>query len=1223
MSGPDREPSTRTSDGDAWLAGIDRESRAFLGLFLDAPETTDPPDPPGADPPTPPSGPPAPSASAAAIGLDRIDRYEVRDVVGKGGMGIVLRATDPGLGRDVAIKILQEDASPTDRERFVKEARAAARLHHPRIVAVHEVGVAEDGRPFLVMDLVEGESLAALMRRDRLPPRRVAELVRGIADALDHAHREGIVHRDVKPGNILVAADDGRPRLTDFGLAREIDATASLTLTGHFVGTPLYASPEQALARPEQIGPAVDVWGLGVVLYEALTGEAPFQGASIPELLHRIANDEPPPLRRIEPRVHRDLETITLTCLEKTPERRYPTAGAIAKELGRFLDGEPIVARPIGRLDRAWRWARRHPARLAAVSLASLLILALPTALVAHGLVTASERERAAAAVQDRMVAEAGAELDRCEAAFTVAWSGIERGEAENEADLDRLLALGLEALEASGRLATLRPEDPAVAARRFEAAMGYGEVALAARQWSLAASAFSAAARLEVDRERAGQARQRVEVERRRESERQRGIVLAVLQRAREGEIAEQSDGYADALIELVRVPEPQTVELLAAALDEVTITLRRAVLAAVVGAAIPDQREVDRGEIELADLEAITSRWLDGEPLSPDQERVFVRARRRLEDRERLRRRRTDRTVPANLFAILREAQSRTLSPEALLIARLACEAIGRIGLSRGAVASLGRYLRVEMAEERAVPAGVALCRLGDAAARVELERARLRFGVNSIFWRRIVPYLDRIDGAALPEPPADDPERMLRTALLHADRGDVEEALALLDAALALRPPLSPRMRVGLWVNRGLMYMKAERLDEALVDLDRAVAIEPRNLAALANRSNLHQRCGRLELALADLDRALAIAPEDPRLLCNRGRVRVAQGDYEAALLDYDRAIRNDPRQHEIWVNRAEARRRLGDEVGAMADFHAALRIYPGDAMAHFGLGHGALRRGEVDLALEHLDRAVELDPGLAGALIMRGQARLMRGEPGVAIADATRAIAIDPSDARGWGLRGEASSREGSFAAAIEDLTEAMRRNPGEHAYPHNRAVAYEMSGDRARAEADYDRALAIDPRLPRSLRGRGLVRARRGNVEGAIADFDLAIELDPGVAQVWLLRGILRRQRGELDRALADHDRAVAIAPDRADVYCERGITHGERGDRARAGADFDRALALDDAHPASLYNRGKHRVEAGEDAGARADLERFIQAAPESPHVVQANAWLAELDARR
>ena len=306
--------------------------------------------------------------------LRRLGDYELLEEVARGGMGVVFRARQAGLNRIVAVKVLRDAwlATPVDVKRFRAEATNAAKLKHPNIVAVHDVGE-ECGQYYFAMDLVEGQNLAELTREGPLSPRRAAELARKIADAVQHAHQQGILHRDLKPSNVLLDAQD-EPQVTDFGLARPMDDGSSLTLTGQVLGTPGYMSPEQAKGGGT-VGPAADVYGLGAVLFHLLTGRAPFVGASTAETLTQVLQQEPLSPRLLNPAVPVDLAAVCLKCLGKSPRERYSSAGELAVDLNRFLANETTHARPAGALERTVRWAKRKPAL--ATAMVALLVVGL------------------------------------------------------------------------------------------------------------------------------------------------------------------------------------------------------------------------------------------------------------------------------------------------------------------------------------------------------------------------------------------------------------------------------------------------------------------------------------------------------------------------------------------------------------------------------------------------------------------------------------------------------------------------------------------------------------------------------------------------------------------------------------------------------------------------------------------------------------------------------
>jgi WD40 repeat protein/serine/threonine protein kinase/tetratricopeptide (TPR) repeat protein len=318
---------------------------------------------------------------ASAPPLPRLAGYEVLGVLGRGGMGVVYKARQLRLNRLVAVKMVlgPGTAFSEDLVRFLIEAEAAARLQHPHIVQIHEVNRYEGGRPYLVMEFLEGGSLAEQLRRDGLPsPAEAARLVELLARAVDHAHRRGVVHRDLKPGNVLLT-EDGTPKIADFGLARSAEGGTDLTRTGEILGTPSYMAPEQASGSSRAIGPAADIYGLGAVLYELLTGRPPFKAPTVLETLEQVRSRDPVPPARLRSGVPRDLETIALKCLHKEPSRRYPDAEELADDLKRFLEGRPILARPSSAWERARKWARRRPAlaALLGVSIAAVVSLAI------------------------------------------------------------------------------------------------------------------------------------------------------------------------------------------------------------------------------------------------------------------------------------------------------------------------------------------------------------------------------------------------------------------------------------------------------------------------------------------------------------------------------------------------------------------------------------------------------------------------------------------------------------------------------------------------------------------------------------------------------------------------------------------------------------------------------------------------------------------------------
>jgi hypothetical protein len=320
----------------------------------------------------------------ASNNLPVISGYEILEELGRGGMGVVYKATDQRLKRLVALKMIGAggQAAAADLARFRTEAEAIARFQHPNIVQVHEIGEYE-GKPFFSLEFCIEGSLSQKTNGIPLPPKDAAQVVETLARAVDYAHQRGVIHRDLKPANVLLQSlstdTQGRhekdstslcldtsvvqicPKITDFGLAKKLDETGQ-TATGAIMGTPSYMSPEQAGGDTKTVGPAADIYALGAILYECLTGRPPFRGSSHMDVIRQVLSDDPVPPSRLQPKTPRDLETICLKCLQKRPKRRYATAADLADDLRHFLAGEPIRARPVGVLERIWKWAKRKPA---------------------------------------------------------------------------------------------------------------------------------------------------------------------------------------------------------------------------------------------------------------------------------------------------------------------------------------------------------------------------------------------------------------------------------------------------------------------------------------------------------------------------------------------------------------------------------------------------------------------------------------------------------------------------------------------------------------------------------------------------------------------------------------------------------------------------------------------------------------------------------------------
>jgi WD40 repeat protein/tetratricopeptide (TPR) repeat protein/tRNA A-37 threonylcarbamoyl transferase component Bud32 len=402
------------------------------------------------------------------VGWPAVAGYEILGELGRGSMGVVYKARQVSLHRLVALKMILagSHAGPQHLARFRSEAEAVARLQHPHIVQIYEVG-AQEGRPYFSLELVDGDTLDRKLAGTPLPARQAAQLVETLARAVQAAHERGIVHRDLKPANVLLTAD-GTPKITDFGLAKHLDRDGTQTGSDAILGTPCYMAPEQASGKSKEVGPPADIYALGAILYELLTGRPPFKGPSVLNTLEQVRSQEPVSPSRLQPQLPHDLETICLKCLEKEPPRRYATAGALAEELRRFLNNEPILARPIGVWGRGLKWARRRPA---VAGLLTTLALVIAGGLVAMTTLWLRAEEQRQAATGAKAIAEQ--QRDEARGAKEEAHqqrSAAEKANARLDEQLVRLSAShGLQLLQEGDLLGSLPPLAQALKRERPE----------------------------------------------------------------------------------------------------------------------------------------------------------------------------------------------------------------------------------------------------------------------------------------------------------------------------------------------------------------------------------------------------------------------------------------------------------------------------------------------------------------------------------------------------------------------------------------------------------------------------------------------------------------------------------------------------------------------------------------------------------------------------------
>ena len=992
--------------------------------------------------PDPQSAIGSPPKEAKARRWPCVRGYEIQSELGRGGMAVVYKACQLSLRRQVALKMmLPGSGGQEELGRFRAEAEAVAQLQHPNIVQIYEVGQSE-GQPYFSLELLGGGNLEDKFHATPQTPQEVAGIVETLARAVHVAHAQGIIHRDLKPSNVLLTCD-GTPKVADFGLAKRLDNGSEQTRAGTVMGTPAYMAPEQAAGEVAALGPRVDVYALGAILYAGLTGRPPFRGATPWETIEQVRKQEPVSPRQLQPRLPRDLETVCLKCLQKEADRRYATALELAEDLRRFLEGRPVYARPVPVWQRAFRWARRQPV-LAALILALVLAAAGGiTGAVFFGLYKAQQ----AAALQRQI---------------------------DHRRRIDEAWLRGQQA-EASGQLALAKESwDKALAALEADNAVreeSYRQITAARDR-----------VRQSLDRQRLEQQQLASKQQSREkldhfETRRDEILFRAVNVRNQDAVVnAEQICQESPKAFSAIDLPDPQSPQ-------RVVFSLR------ALRASLPPAEFKSLS----AKLVQVLIFWAEAETAAAgddagNRQASLLKALKLLDTAKAV-----SQAADLPLSRSFCKRRAEVLWQRGDTTA--AKQQLDRSASVNGNTAFDDFLEAIELYRQGKFALATEAC---EKSLRLEPENFWTEYLQSLCFVKRgrwaeakvaLTSCLSRKPGFCW--------ANLLRaTAEYRLDETSIAEAD--FNQALANAPASDALARWAVLTTRGAMWVRFKEWSKAVEDLGQAVREQPDAPEAYVNLALAYEGAKQMDVAQTALDRAIKCRPKDAALYHTRARLKVIQSDPRGARRDFEQAIayavrgRDNLRLASDCVELARLQHQAKEYAKALASVDAAIDVQPDFVPAHRQRAETLLaleRYADAGEALDHylsLEEKPNADAYLARGLIhiqnhayvaaieafnrslmvradktaycSRGWAYVRLDSPRLALADFDAAIHVDPSNADALCGRGHARVLLGQIDDGIADVTKALASGEPKAALLFSAACLYARAAEWTRKQA---------------------------------------------------------------------------------------------------------------------------------------------------------------------
>jgi serine/threonine protein kinase/Flp pilus assembly protein TadD len=973
---------------------------------------------------------------------EQIGNYEILGELGRGGMGVVYRVYHRHLNQMLALKVLLK-TSEMFVQRFYREVRIMARLSHPGIVSILDSGIHEE-KPYLVMEWVQGKTLPQWLET-RPPLKTMLSWMQKTLEALAYVHQQGIIHRDLKPENLFVTLQE-EPKISDFGLAKEKDSNEKeeegkkLTQSHAVLGTPQFMSPEQALGKIAQISESSDLYSLGVCFYLCLSHRLPYQEDSLKKLFEAIVHHVPAPPSRWNPEVHRDLDTLVLKCLEKEPEKRYPSAQACAEDLKRFLTGLPLLARPPSPQERLSKWIKRNPYRV----YPSLFLVAFLLSLL--GLFS-YQNYREKKQHFEEQVFQASQEIQSAKHAKTLGDS-ISQTQSLLIAfhHLNQALSLNL---------------SPPVVQQKWEVGTTLLSWAFQNEEYFFADYVAQALLPLIPQEEAQNTFLKKLETLKQRQSLKASKIFASWMQRFTIKPLNRYEK--ADALFEISQIQEAQIIEDLKKRVQEESHR--------VLEQKYLNPLEQQKAELYLSAL---------GRMGLKENALFFLHwiqnFEKRLAPLPLAQRDRFQTHYMVLLTQALSLSESHVSENENLL-------ALNQIRVRMGYQSNFTLRTEVYFKKLLQKTDSQQLSNLSDLSIRAYFKRNQgdIQGALNDftlLLQQNPLasdPYIGRgelryatgdLNGAyqdftkAMTINPKDSSAYYNRGILL-TDQHRFEEALKDFNQSLALE------QAEVTYTHRGNVWQKMKQYDRALQDYNEAIRLNPKYPLAYNNRGLVKAEQGDLQGAIDDYTQALLLNPEDESAYNNRGNARQNLGDFRGALQDFDQSLFFSPNNTHAYSNRALVKLTLGDFEGARQDYLTALRLDPQDYETYYSLGYLEEDQGDTTKALRYYSKSIEINPKYPKPYHNRGVLKSKQKDDQGALQDLNQAIQCDPTLAQLYHTRGILYNSLGRLPESIQDFTQALTLNPQFKESYYCRGIAWGISQKPQKAKEDYRQYLRLE------------------------------------------------------------------------------------------------------------------------------------------------------------